>query len=93
MALPATRSASLDGSVRTLVLTVADPIQYMEGRRMPRHQAEPRWIDAYQVCFTSIGDSVPSSLPTYKATDPAPPGRAPLDRCLVGVLPCKPAGN
>jgi hypothetical protein len=35
--------------VRTLVLTVADPIQYMEGRRMPRHQAEPRWIDAYQV--------------------------------------------
>ena len=48
--LPATRSASLDGSVRTLVLTVADPIQYMEGRRMPRHQAEPRWIDAYQVC-------------------------------------------
>ncbi len=43
------RAASADGSVRTLVLSVADAVQFMEGRRLPRHQAEPRWIDAYQV--------------------------------------------
>lgn len=35
--------------MRTLVLSVADAVQFMEGRRLPRHQAEPRWIDAYQV--------------------------------------------
>ena len=59
--------------MRTLVLTVADPIQYMEGRRMPRHQAEPRWIDAYQVCCTSEGKSL---LLYLRAADTPSPGGA-----------------
>lgn len=41
------RPCSLDESVRVLTLSVDDPVNYLEGRRMAPKRSQPRWLDGY----------------------------------------------
>lgn len=40
--MPACREASADGSIRTLVLSVEDPVEFLEGRKVKHVQVRPR---------------------------------------------------
>eukprot|EP00891_Asterochloris_glomerata_P008262 jgi/Astpho2/8262/fgenesh1_pg.00122_%23_34_t len=42
-------AASADGSLRTLVIAVEDPVTYIEGRTMERRRTGTRWLDEYEV--------------------------------------------
>jgi hypothetical protein len=43
------REASADGSVRTLLLSVEDHVNFLEGRKVRHVQENRRWIDDYRV--------------------------------------------
>lgn len=43
------REASVDGSVRTLLLSVEDRVNFLEGRKVRHVQENRRWIDDYRV--------------------------------------------
>ncbi|KAI3438700.1 hypothetical protein D9Q98_001120 [Chlorella vulgaris] len=43
------REASADGSVRTLLLSVEDRVNFLEGRKVRHVQQDRRWIDDYRV--------------------------------------------
>lgn len=42
------REASADGSVRTLLLSVEDHVNFLEGRKVRHVQENRRWIDDYK---------------------------------------------
>jgi hypothetical protein len=44
----ACREASADGSVRTLLLSVEDRVNFLEGRKVRHVQQDRRWIDDYR---------------------------------------------
>ena len=60
------RAASLDGNAHTLVLSVEDRVQYLDGRYMSRRQAQPRWLDAYTVRLPYT--HVSNTLCSFKST-------------------------
>lgn len=39
----------MDGSLRTLVLSVEDHVNFLDGRKVKHVQEYPRWVDAYKV--------------------------------------------
>lgn len=43
------RAVSADGGARLITISVEDPMTVLEGRSMSPRQAEPRWIDSYEV--------------------------------------------
>lgn len=43
------RAESADGTLRTLVLSIEDHVNFLDGRKIKRMQEAPRWIDAYTV--------------------------------------------
>lgn len=49
------RGASADGTVRLLVLSVEDHVDYMDGRKLKRIQKAPRWIDNYKLPGQFVG--------------------------------------
>ncbi|GMH35471.1 hypothetical protein BSKO_03339 [Bryopsis sp. KO-2023] len=49
------RGASADGTVRLLVLSVEDHVDYMDGRKLKRIQKAPRWIDSYKLPGQFVG--------------------------------------
>ncbi|GAB4816983.1 hypothetical protein N2152v2_004029 [Parachlorella kessleri] len=62
------KEASADGSVRTLVLSIEDHVNFMDGRKIRHVQENPRWVDAYQapgqfvaVRYCSGGSSMENS--------------------------------
>ena len=54
------RAESADGNTRTLVLSVEDHVNFLDGRKMRRRQEAPRWIDSYNVPGQFIGVRYPS---------------------------------
>lgn len=43
------RAVSADGDSRLITISIEDPITVLEGLSMRSRQAEPRWIDSYEV--------------------------------------------
>ncbi|KAK9802950.1 hypothetical protein WJX72_006330 [[Myrmecia] bisecta] len=54
------KAESVDGCLRTLVLSVEDHVEFLEGRKISRRQESPRWIDAYKVPGQFIGIRYPA---------------------------------
>lgn len=54
------RAESADGNTRTLVLSVEDHVNFLDGRKVRRRQEAPRWIDSYNVPGQFIGVRYPS---------------------------------
>ncbi|KAL3136385.1 hypothetical protein ABBQ38_005642 [Trebouxia sp. C0009 RCD-2024] len=49
------RNVSADGCMRSLTLSIEDPVHFLEGRKMPRRQTGTRWIDSYKLPGQMIG--------------------------------------
>jgi hypothetical protein len=62
------RAESADGTLRTLVLSVEDHVNFLDGRKVKRKQEAPRWIDAYTVPGQFIGVRYPADPITASAS-------------------------
>ncbi|KAK9862207.1 hypothetical protein WJX84_008668 [Apatococcus fuscideae] len=94
------RGASADGSLRTLVLSVEDRVNFLDGRRVRARQEAPRWIDQYttpgqclvvrQPASDAATDTASSSKELVLTVSSSPyqarRQSAPLDASIVEVL-------
>ncbi|BDA47799.1 hypothetical protein COCOBI_11-0560 [Coccomyxa sp. Obi] len=71
------KAESADGQMRTLVLSVEDHVNYLDGRRMRRRQEGPRWVDAYKVPGQFVGVRYPPDPISDSASGSTDAGDAP----------------
>ncbi|CAL8469738.1 g9280 [Coccomyxa elongata] len=87
------KAESADGQMRTLVLSVEDHVNYLDGRRMRRRQEGPRWVDAYKVPGQFVGVRYPPDPISDSASGSIDAGDAPSSNAQAAAAAAESSGD